>query len=230
MSENSSSVYHAARSPQPSAGQLQKWGGRLSFLITAAFIIAPLIYLTGNLDTPSGPLTYSLADILYGPLWAASLVASFFALRERMAAGASWRMSGGLQAAFLAAGAMVLVACVRAANRHYHLIHPELQLESSIPVLTVWTTLVAGIIGAGWHFLGWAVMLIGAEGWASGKLPRVLCIAYLAGGLVSLFVFMFPVLEGLAAALGVLWSTWQGMILLKPLREAALPEKEPTAS
>ena len=31
--------------------------------------------------------------------------------------------------AVLAAGAFVLMTCIRAANRHYHLIHPDLHLE-----------------------------------------------------------------------------------------------------
>jgi hypothetical protein len=53
----------------------------------------------------------------------------------------------------------VAVACIRSANRHYHLIHPELHLEESTSVLVVWTTIVAGVIGAGWHFLGWAFWL-----------------------------------------------------------------------
>jgi len=227
MSENITPIQHAIPKPLPSDGRLQKWGGAASFLTAAAFIIAPLIYLSGNLETPNGPLTYSLADILYGPLWAASLVTSFFALRERIGSSTTWRMSGGLQAAFLAAGAMLLVASIRGANRHYHLIHPELELESSVAVLTVWTTLVAGITGAGWHFLGWALLLVGSEGWASRKLPRGLCIAYFAGGAVSLAVFLLPALEGFAATLGVLWSIWQGIILLKKQPQAAQPAQTP---
>lgn len=228
MSENITPLQHAIRNPLPSAGQLQKWGGWASFLTAAAFIIAPLIYLSGNLETASGPFTYSLADILYGPLWAASLVTSFFALRERIGS-TTWRMSGALQAAFLAAGAMLLVASIRGSNRHYHLIHPELELESSMAVLTVWTTLVAGVTAAGWHFLGWALLLIGSEGWAAGRLPRGLCIVYLAGGGASLAVFLFPALEGFAAALGVLWSIWQGFVLLKKQPEPAQPAQTPAA-
>src|SRR4030042_6702163 len=45
-------------------------------------------------------------------------------------------------------GAFVAVACIRSANRHYHLIHPEQHLEASTSVLVVWTTLVAGVTGA----------------------------------------------------------------------------------
>ena len=47
-------------------------------------------------------------------------------------------------ASFAAACAFVAVARIRAANRDYHLDHPELHLESSSTVLLVWTTLVAG--------------------------------------------------------------------------------------
>ena len=180
---------------------LQKWGGFASFLLVVAFIVAPLIY--------------SLADFLYGPVWAASLVTAVYALHERIGEGASRRMSLALLAAVLAAGAMVLVACIRAANRHYHIIHPELHLETSTTVLVVWTTIVAGITAAGWHFLGWALVLIGSAGWTSGRLPRTLCVLYVVGGVASLFVYVFPDLEGFAAMLGVVWAVWQGILLLK---------------
>lgn len=192
---------------------MQKWAGLASILLVVAFIVAPLIYLTGDLRSAMGPLAYSLADFLYGPVWAASLITIIFALRERIGERAPRRMSLALLAAVLAAGAMVLVASIRAANRDYHLMHPELHLESSTQVLVVWTTIVAGVTAAGWHFLGWALMLIGSAGWTSGRLPRGLCVLSVFAALASLFVYMFPNLEGVAGALGVAWSAWQGVIL-----------------
>jgi len=205
---------------------MQRWGGLASFLLVTAFIVAPLIYLFGDLRDAIGPFTYALADFLYGPIWAASLVTAVFALRERFGERAPRRMSLALLAAVLAAGAMVLVACIRSANRHYHLIHPELHLETSTTVLVVWTTIVAGVTGAGWHFLGWALVLIGSAGWTSGRLPRVLCELYLVGGIASLFVYVFPNLEGIAAFLGVVWGVWQGILLLKgEPGETQTPEK-----
>ena len=196
-----------------SAQTMQKWGGLASFLLAAAFIVAPMIYLFGNLRDAMGRFGYALADLLYGPVWAASLIMMVFALRERMGERASRRMSLALLAAVLAAGAMVAVACIRSANRHYHLIHPELHLENSSTVLIVWTTLVAGVTGAGWHFLGWALLLIGSAGWTSGLLPRLLSILYLVGGIVSLFVYLLPGNEGTAGVLGVVISIWQGLLL-----------------
>jgi hypothetical protein len=108
---------------------------------------------------------------------------------------------------------MILVACIRSANRQYHLIHPELHLENSQTVLIVWTTLVAGVTGAGWHFLGWAFLLVGSAGWTTNQLPRVLSVLYLAGGIVSLFVYLLPDMEGLAGMLGIVISIWQGLLL-----------------
>ncbi len=192
---------------------IQKWGALASFLLPLGFIVAPLIYLVGDLRNPLGPLGYTLADFLYGPLWAASLVTALFALRERIAEQAPHRMSLMLLAVALAGGAMVLVACIRAANRQYHLGHPELQLEESIPVLVVWTTIVAGITAAGWHFLGWALLLLGSAAWTTALLPRALSALYLAGGTAALLVYVVPELEGAAALLGVLWAVWQGIIL-----------------
>jgi hypothetical protein len=186
-----------------------------SILLVVAFIVAPLIYLMGNLRDALGPLTYDLADFLYGPVWAAGLVTIVFVLREHIGERAPRRMSLALFAAVLAAGAMVLVACIRSANRHYHLIHPELHLEESSTVLIVWTTLVAGVTGAGWHFLGWALLLVGSAGWTSGQLPRVLSVFYLVGGTVSLFVYRLPDMEGLAGMLGIVITIWQGLLLWK---------------
>jgi hypothetical protein len=192
---------------------IQKWGGLASFLLAVAFVVAPLIYLVGDLRSANGPLAYALADFLYGPVWAASLVTAVVALRERISGRAPRRMSLALLVAVLAAGTMVLVACIRSANRHYHLIHPELQLETSTTVLVVWTTILAGITAAGWHFLGWALLLLGSAGWTSARLPRALCVLYLVGGIAALLVYVLPDLEGAAATLGVVWGVWQGIIL-----------------
>jgi hypothetical protein len=192
---------------------MQKWGGFASFLLTAAFIIALLVYLVGNLRDAVGPFVYALADFLYGPVWAAGLVTAVFALRERIGEGAPHRMSLALLASVLAAGTMVLVASIRSSNRYYHLIHPELHLETSSTVLIVWATLVQGVTAAGWHFLGWALALVGWAGWTTRSLPRALSILYLAGGIASLFVYVFPNLESTAAALGVVWAVWQGVLL-----------------
>jgi len=193
----------------------QKWGGLASFLLAVAFIVAPFIYLVGNLRDAIGPFAYALADFLYGPVWAASLVTAVFALRERIGEHASRRMDLALLAATLAAGAMVTVACIRASNRHYHIIHPELHLETSTTVLVVWTTLVAGVNATGWHFLGWVLVLVGSAGWTSRRLPRVLSVLYLLGGTSSLFVYVLPDLEGNAVALGVVMSISQGILLWK---------------
>lgn len=193
-----------------------KWGGLASFLLAVASIIAPTIYLFGNLRDAMGPFSYALADFLYGPVWAASLITAVFILRERMGDYAPHRMNLALLATLLAAGAMVTVACIRAANRHYHIIHPELHLENSSTVLIVWTTLVAGVTGAGWHFLGWALVLIGSAGWTSHRLPRLLSALYLLAGITSLFVYVLPDLGEIAALLGIVVSIWQGILLLKP--------------
>lgn len=190
-----------------------------SILLAVAFIVAPLIYLTGNLRDVMGPFSYAVADFLYGPLWAASLVTLVFILRERMGERARRRMSLALMAAVLASGAMIAVACIRSANRHYHLIHPELHLETSSTVLIVWTTLVAGMTGAAWHFLGWALLLIGSAGWTSGQLPRALNVLYLVGGIISLFVYLVPDVEGLAGMLGIVISIWQGLLLWRSRSE-----------
>jgi len=196
-----------------------------SILLAVAFIVAPLIYFTGNLRDAFGPLSYDVADFLYGPVWAASLVSVVFILRERIGERAPRRMSLALLAAVLAAGAMVLVACIRSANRHYHLNYPDLHLENSSTVLIVWTTLVAGVTGAGWHFLGWALVLVGSAGWTSRLLPRILSALYLLAGVTALFVYLLPGNEGGVMLLGVIISIWQGILLWKgEPKETQTPE------
>jgi hypothetical protein len=196
-----------------------------AILLAVAFIVAPLIYLMGNLRDAFGPLSYDVADFLYGPVWAASLVSMVFVLRERLGDRAPRRMSLALLAAVLAAATMVAVACIRSANRHYHLMHPELHLENSSAVLTVWTTLVAGLTGAGLHFLGWALILIGSAGWTSRSLPRLLNVLYLLAGITALFVYVLPGNEGGVMLLGAVISIWQGILLWKgEPRETQAPE------
>ena len=186
-----------------------------SILLAVAFIVAPAIYLFGNLRDAMGSFAYAVADFLYGPVWAASLVTLIFMLRERIGVSAPRRMSLALLAAVLAAGTMILVACIRSANRQYHLTHPELHLEETQMVLIVWTTLVAGVTGAGWHFLGWALLLIGSAGWTSRRLPSQLSVLYLVAGAPSLFVYLLPELEGLTVMLVMVVSIWQGILLWK---------------
>ena len=72
---------------------------------------------------------------------------------------------------------------------------------------------MAGVAGAGWHFLGWSLLLIGSAGWTSTQLPRGLSVLYLVGGTVALFVYLLPDMEGLAGMLGIVISIWQGFLL-----------------
>ena len=211
-----------------SSMMLQKWGGIAFFGLAATFMVSAGFYLTGNLRDPLGPFFYDLADFLAGPVWAASLVTAVLALRERIGERASNRMTLAFLISLLAAGAMVAVACIRATNRHYHIIHPELNLESSSTVLTVWTTLVAGVTATGFHFLGWALVLIGSAAWTSRRLPPVLCLLYFIAGGASLFVYLDPNLEGMAAFFIVVVSIWQGILLLlnAPVLEKRIPESD----
>ncbi len=153
---------------------IQKWGGIALLMLAAAIIGSGLIYLTGNLRDALGVFAYSIADFLAGAVVAGSLVTAVIGLRDRVGESAPGRMNLALLAAVAAACGFVAVASIRAANRHTHLIHPELHLEESVEVLTVWGAQVAGALGAAWHFLGWAWLLIGSAGWTTKRIPRVL--------------------------------------------------------
>jgi hypothetical protein len=194
---------------------INKWGGLASFLLAVSFIVAPLIYLTGNLRDAIGVFAYDLADFLYGPILSASLIAVTYVLRERIGQSAFRRMDLALLAAALSALGMAAVAFIRASNRHYHLIHPELNLENSTTVLIVWTTLVAGANAVGFHFLGWMFVLLGSASWTAQFFPRLLNVFYFLAGVSSLFVYLFPEIEGLVLLLGTIISIWQGRLLWK---------------
>jgi hypothetical protein len=194
---------------------INKWGGLASFLIALSFIVAPLIYLTGNLRDSIGGFTYDLADFLYGPVISASLILLIYVLRELIGKSAFRRMDLALLAAVLSAVGMAAVAFIRASNRHYHLIHPELNLENSTTVLIIWTTLVAGVSSLGFHFLGWTFVLLGSASWTSRLFPRFLNVLYFLAGIAGLFVYLFQELEGLALLLGTIIGIWQGILLLK---------------
>jgi hypothetical protein len=192
---------------------INKWGGLASFLMAVSFVVAPSIYLIGNLRDAGGIFAYAAADFLYGPILSASLITMTFVLRERIGGSAFRRMDLALLAAVLSAVGMAAVAFIRASNRHYHLSHPELHLENSTTVLIVWATLVAGVNSIGFHFLGWAFVLLGSASWTSRFLPRLLTGFYLLAGVSSLFVYLFPELEGLVLLLGTIIGIWQGILL-----------------
>jgi hypothetical protein len=186
-----------------------------SFLIAVSFVAAPFIYLTGNLRDAIGVFSYDLADFIYGPILSASLITVTYVLRERIGESAFRRMDLALLAAVLSAGGMAAVAFIRASNRHYHLTYPELNLENSTTVLIIWTTLVAGVNAIGFHFLGWAFVLLGSASWTSRLFPRLLNVFYFLAGVSSLFVYVLPDLEGLVLSLGTIISVWQGILLWK---------------
>jgi len=194
---------------------ISKWGGVASFLLSVSFVVAPLIYLTGNLQDTLGVFTYNLADFLYGPVVSASLITVVYVLREHIGKSAFRRMDLALLAAVLSAAGMAAVAFIRATNRHYHLIHPELNLENSTTVLIVWTTLVEGLNSFGFHFLGWAFVLLGSASWTSHIFPRPLNVLYFLAGVSSLFVYLFSELEGFVLLLGTIIGVWQGILLWK---------------
>ncbi len=194
---------------------ISKWGGVASFLLAVSFVVAPSIYLAGNLRDTFGVFTYKLADFLYGPVVSASLIIMVYVLRERIGERAPRRMDLALLAAVLSAAGMAAVAFIRASNRHYHLIHPELNLENSITVLIVWATLVAGMNAIGFHFLGWTFVLLGSASWTSHIFPRPLNALYFLAGVSSLFVYLFSELEGFVLLLGMIIGAWQGILLWK---------------
>ncbi len=198
-----------------SSATIQKWGGIASFVMVIAMVTASLIYLMGNLNDTIGPFAYSFADFLYGPVYSVSLVTAVLALRERIGEAAPRRMNLALLSAFAAACAFVVIACIRSSNRHYHLSHPDLHLESSEIVLTIWATQVASAIGAAFHFLGWAFVLIGSVGWASRRLPRILSALYLWSGIMCMLILLLPDTEASTMTLILIVSIWQGILLLK---------------
>lgn len=226
MTEQSNHQVQVDTSIEISSEKIHKWEVVTFLLLIFAFIIPKWIYLTGNLQDAFGPFVYSMADLLFGPIWAVSLVTIILSLRKYIGKHAPMRMSIALMVAFLAAGMMVLAACIRSSNRNYHLTHPELHLEESTTILTVWTTIVQGVIATGWHFLGWALIMIASSGWTSNRLPKVLCIIYWCAGITALFVYVFPILEGFAIALSIVWATWQGILFWKEISEETdLPEE-----
>lgn len=194
---------------------INKWGGLASFLLAVSFVVPPFIYLTGNVRDAVGIFAYDLADFLFGPILSASLVTVTYVLRERIGENAARRADMAFAAAILSAAGMAAVAFIRASNRQYHIVHPELNLENSTTVLIVWTTLVAGVNAIGFHFLGWVFVLLGSASWTSRLFPRPLNVFYFLAGVPSLFVYRFPDLEGFVLLFGTIISVWQGILLWK---------------
>lgn len=199
-----------------SVPSFQKWGAVASFALAAAFIVGPAIHLFGDERTALGRLAYDLGDVIYGPVWAVSLITAVTALRERMGERAPRRMRLALLAAALAAGTMIVIASIRFSNRHYHLRHPELNLEHSASVLVVWTTMLAGLYTAALQFVGWALALIGSAGWTSRLMPRPWSLLCLVAAAASLLFFVSPIDQAPAVPLVLAVFLWQGVVLLMP--------------
>jgi hypothetical protein len=210
---------------------IQKWGALASFLLAVAFLVPEFIYLTGKLEEANGPFIYALADFLYGPVRAACLVAAVYILTERIGHRAPRLMSLARLAVGLSAAMFVAVALFRSSNRHYHLLHPELNLQMSSTILIVWGTLIAGVIATAWHFLGWSLVLLGSAGWTTGRLPRLLSLLYWLVGAACLLVYLRPDHEGGVVLFGVIMSIWQGIWLwLLPAAPAETPTSKINAS
>lgn len=192
---------------------INRWCSVASFLLSLSFTVAPFIYLVGNVRDTIGVLAYDLADFIYGPIFSASLIFLVYMLRENIGKRASRRTDLALLAAVLAAVGMAGVAFIRASNRHYHLLHPELHLENDATVLIIWATLVAGVNGIGFHFLGWTFILLASASWTSRFFPRPLTVLYFITGIASLFVYLVPEFEGVAWLFGMVIGIWQGVWL-----------------
>lgn len=192
-----------------------KWSGLASFLTAICFFVAPVIYLTGNLRDAIGIFAYDLADFFYGPVLSISLITVTYFLREKIGDQAKRRMDFALLFAVLAAVGLAGVAFMRASNRHYHLLHPELNLENDVTVLLIWQTLVSGFNGFAFHFLGWNFILLGSVGWTTNLFPRGLNVLYFLTGIISMFSYLFRDGGNLVVLPVVAISIWQGILLWK---------------
>lgn len=191
----------------------QKWGSLASFSLAISFLVAPIIYLMGNLRDAMGVFAYDVADFLYGPVISASLITVTYVLREQIGERAKRRMDLAFFASLLATVGLAAVAFIRASNRHYHILYPELHLEGNQTVLIVWTTLVAGVTGLGFHFLGWNFILLGSVGWSTRIFPRLLSGLYILTGAISLFAYLSRDGDLNSLLFIVIISIWQGILL-----------------
>ncbi len=194
---------------------IKKWGAIGFFIIPLAFVVPQFIYLTGNLRDRFGAISYDLADFLYGPILSVSIVIAFYSIREIIGKKAFRRMDLALISAVLSALGMAALAFIRASNRHYHILHPDLNLENSTTVLIIWTTLATAFTSVGFHFLGWAFVLTGSALWTSQIFPRTLGVLYLITGIPAIFVYLFPELEGFVCLICAIIGMWQGILLWK---------------
>ncbi|NTW07943.1 MAG: hypothetical protein HGA28_00045 [Anaerolineaceae bacterium] len=192
---------------------IKKWGAIGFWFMALSFVVPPFIYLTGNLRDRFGAISYDLADLLYGPILSASIVIAFYSIREHIGRNAFRRMDLALISAALSALGMVALAFLRASNRHYHILHPDLNLESSTTVLVVWTTLATTFTAVGFHFLGWTFILTGSSIWSSRIFPRLIAALFIISGIPALFMYIIPEFEGFVSLFGVIIGVWQGILL-----------------
>jgi hypothetical protein len=190
--------------------------GGVAALVFAVVLFAPeAVYLSGDLRAASGPLSYMLADFLYGPVKAVCLVLCVYALRNLPGVGDTRPMRLALPLSLLTALLFLTVAVMRGTNRSYHLAHPELNLENAQVVLTVWATQVSAATGTAWHGLGWLLLLIGWAGLTGPGLARALCVLCALTGGLALAVYAWPEFEAPVILLSAATSIGLGATLLR---------------
>jgi hypothetical protein len=182
--------------------------------MAVCFIVGPFIYISGDIR-PLLLSSYDIADLLYGPLWAASLISVVLVLREQIGQRAPRRMTLALIGAALAGVMMVTIAVLRKSNRTFLATYPEEDPAMSRAAFLAWITVAQAIISVGQHFLGWTLLLIASAGWTSRTVPRVLCGILVVAGVQALLVYLSNRLDVNVMLFGVIWGIWQGIIFLR---------------
>ena len=193
----------------------QRWGGAASMVLGIVVVLGPLIYFTNAVRDPLSPFGYAIADLMYGPVLAASLVGSMSVIKEEIGDKASRRMAFALIAASLAALALVTAAIMRSGNRAYFIRYEQdMGKEEYAAIMRTILMTVQGTIRTGHHFIGWSLLLMGSASWNSGLFPRPLIVLALIAGLLNFFTYLLPEAEELPTVLLTgIWAIWQGVAL-----------------
>ena len=156
----------------------------------------------------ASPITFLLfnLDLI---VWGIAFVLIILALRERMQANAPTLLRLALIGVSSTFAIMLAAGLVGIAG-----IPPIVAVKDASAyraLVGVWL----GLVVAGDHAAGWAMLLIGWAALKTSTLPRVLSYLSVLGGIVFIIEFAAKPLMPVSLFLSVIWGVWLGAVLLR---------------
>ena len=156
----------------------------------------------------ASPITFYLfnLDLI---LWGIAFIVIILALRERMQANAPNLMR------IAVIGVLTTYVLMLAAGLIGIVGMPPIITAKDASAYRAFMAVYFGLIIAGDHAAGWAILLIGWAAVKTRSLPRILSYLSVLVGIVFILDFAAKPLMPLGLLLSIVWGVWLGAVLLR---------------